>query len=43
VAGDHGFVTAFERTLWIEAGTLVVVAALIFLLPRRAREQAHTG
>jgi EmrB/QacA subfamily drug resistance transporter len=43
VAGDRGFVTAFERTLWIEAGTLVVVAALIFLLPRRAREGAHAG
>jgi EmrB/QacA subfamily drug resistance transporter len=38
VAGRHGFVTAFERTLWIEAGTIVVVAALVFLLPKRARE-----
>jgi EmrB/QacA subfamily drug resistance transporter len=37
VAHDHGFVSAFERTLWIEAGTLVVVAGLVFLLPKRAR------
>jgi EmrB/QacA subfamily drug resistance transporter len=38
VAGHHGFVVALERTLWIEAGTLVVVAGLVFLLPHQARE-----
>ena len=38
VAARSGMVGAFERVLWIEAGVLVVVAALVCLLPRRARE-----
>jgi len=37
VAAAHGLVRAFERNLWIEAGTLVVAMALVSLLPRRAR------
>ena len=40
VGGAHGLGVAFERVLWIEAGVLVVVAALICLLPMRAREDA---
>jgi EmrB/QacA subfamily drug resistance transporter len=40
VGGAHGLGVAFERVLVIEAGVLVVVAALIFLLPMRAREDA---
>jgi EmrB/QacA subfamily drug resistance transporter len=36
--GHHGFIAAFERILWIEAGVLGVVAALVFLLPMHARE-----
>jgi EmrB/QacA subfamily drug resistance transporter len=38
VAAGSGIAGAFERVLWIEAGVLVVVAALICLLPMRARE-----
>jgi EmrB/QacA subfamily drug resistance transporter len=38
---SHGLVVAFERTLWVELGTLVVAAALVCLLPMRAREDAH--
>jgi EmrB/QacA subfamily drug resistance transporter len=34
----HGFVGAFERILWIEAGVLAVTAALVLLLPMHARE-----
>jgi EmrB/QacA subfamily drug resistance transporter len=41
VAGKSGLGAAFERVLWIEAGVLVVVAALVALLPMRAREGAH--
>jgi MFS family permease len=40
VGGAHGLGVAFERVLAIEAGVLVVVAALICLLPMRAREDA---
>jgi EmrB/QacA subfamily drug resistance transporter len=35
----HGLVPAFERTLWIEAGTLVAVMALVALLPMRGRTE----
>jgi EmrB/QacA subfamily drug resistance transporter len=38
VASHHGFVTALERTLWVEAGTLIATMGLVFLLPMRARE-----
>jgi hypothetical protein len=38
-AARHGFVAAFERTLWVEAGVLLATAALVFLLPMRAREE----
>jgi len=31
-------VAAFETNLWIECGLLVALTALVFLLPRRARE-----
>jgi hypothetical protein len=37
-ASHHGFLVVFERTLWVEAGVLVATAALVFLLPMRARE-----
>jgi EmrB/QacA subfamily drug resistance transporter len=40
VAASSGMSAAFERVLWIEAGVLVVVAALVCLLPMRAREGA---
>ena len=39
-AAAHGFLVAFERTLWVESGVLVATAALVFLLPMRAREEA---
>ncbi|MEO8690065.1 MAG: hypothetical protein ABI611_17845 [Solirubrobacteraceae bacterium] len=38
-AARHGFVAAFERSLWVETGILVATAALVFLLPMRAREE----
>ena len=38
-AASHGFLVAFERTLWVESGVLVATAALVFLLPMRAREE----
>jgi hypothetical protein len=38
-AAAHGFLVAFERTLWVESGVLVAAAALVFLLPMRAREE----
>jgi EmrB/QacA subfamily drug resistance transporter len=38
-AAAHGFLVAFERTLWVESGVLVATAALVFLLPMRAREE----
>jgi EmrB/QacA subfamily drug resistance transporter len=40
VGAAHGLGVAFERVLAIEAGVLVVTAALICLLPMRAREDA---
>jgi EmrB/QacA subfamily drug resistance transporter len=40
VAAGSGMVAAFEHVLWIEAGVLAVVAALVCLLPMRAREVA---
>ena len=39
-AASHGFLVAFERTLWVESAVLVATAALVFLLPMRAREEA---
>jgi EmrB/QacA subfamily drug resistance transporter len=39
-AAHHGFVAAFERSLWVETGILVATAALVFLLPMHAREEA---
>ena len=41
VAGDAGIRRAFEAALWIDAALLVVTAALVLLLPRRAREGVH--
>jgi EmrB/QacA subfamily drug resistance transporter len=41
VAASSGLVDAFHATLWIEAGVLVVTAALVALLPLRARESTH--
>jgi EmrB/QacA subfamily drug resistance transporter len=38
VAETSGMAEAFQRILWVEAGTLLVVAALVCLLPLRARE-----
>jgi MFS family permease len=38
VASASGLVGAFHETLWIEAGVLVVTAALVCLLPLRVRE-----
>jgi len=40
VAAAGGFTGAFERTLWIEAGAIAATAALVCLLPRRAREHS---
>jgi MFS family permease len=40
VAAGSGMAGAFEQVLWIEAGVLVAVAALVCLLPMRAREDA---
>jgi MFS family permease len=37
----HGFVTAIERMLLVEAGVLAAAAALVFVLPMRAREGEH--
>jgi EmrB/QacA subfamily drug resistance transporter len=37
-AAASGMAAAFERVLWIEAGVLLVVAALVCVLPMRARE-----
>jgi predicted MFS family arabinose efflux permease len=41
VAQRGGLVSAFHRTLWIELGVLTVTAALVALLPSRAREGGH--
>jgi len=41
VAASSGLVRAFHHTLWIEAGVLVVTAALVCLLPQRARPGTH--
>jgi MFS family permease len=40
VLASDGARRALETTLWIDAGLLLVTAALVFLLPRRAREDA---
>jgi hypothetical protein len=40
-AASGGLVDAFHRTLWVEAGVLVATAALVCLLPKRARPLAH--
>jgi MFS transporter len=42
-AASGGIAEAFERVLWVEAGVLVVVAALVCLLPMRAREGVVHG
>ena len=34
-------VDAFQTTLWIQVGVLLVAGALVCLLPKRARENAH--
>ena len=39
VVADHGFATALQRTLWIDAGVMVCVLLVSPLLPRRAREE----
>jgi EmrB/QacA subfamily drug resistance transporter len=41
VAETSGLRDAFHRTLWIEAGVLLVTAGLVALLPRRARERGQ--
>ena len=39
-AQAHGFASSpSTRTLWIECGVLVATAALVFLLPMRARKK----
>ncbi len=38
VLGDHGFVVALQRTLWLDVGLMVLVLALTPMLPRKARE-----
>jgi EmrB/QacA subfamily drug resistance transporter len=40
VLASHGMQDAFEIALWIGAGLIVVTAALVCLLPMRAREGA---
>jgi EmrB/QacA subfamily drug resistance transporter len=40
VAASDGIRSALETALWIDAGLLAVTAALVCLLPRRAREDA---
>lgn len=40
VVASRGIQRAFETALWIDAALLLVTAALVFLLPRRAREDA---
>jgi hypothetical protein len=40
VAASDGAGPAMEGALWIDAGLLVVTAALVCLLPRRARKDA---
>jgi EmrB/QacA subfamily drug resistance transporter len=41
--GHTGFHAAFNRTLWVEIGSLVVMVALSGLLPRYAREPQESG
>jgi hypothetical protein len=41
VAASSGMIRAFHTTLWIEAGVLLVTAALVALLPMRARDGEH--
>jgi MFS family permease len=43
VLGSDGIRAAMETALWIDAGLLLVTAALVFLLPMRAREDAAHG
>ena len=43
VLASDGVQRAFETALWIDAGLLLVTAALVFLLPMRAREDAAHG
>jgi membrane protein implicated in regulation of membrane protease activity len=40
-AASSGLTSAFRGSLWIQAGVLVVTAALVALLPKRAREPSH--
>jgi EmrB/QacA subfamily drug resistance transporter len=41
--GHVGFHTAFNRTLWVEVGSLAVMVVLSGLLPRHAREPQAEG
>jgi EmrB/QacA subfamily drug resistance transporter len=41
VMASDGIQHAFELALWIDAGLIAVTAALVCLLPKRAREDAH--
>ena len=43
VLASDGVQRALETALWIDAGLLLVTAALVFLLPRHAREDAAHG
>ena len=41
LVSSRGFVIAIERMLLLEVGILLVAAALVFLLPKHARESEH--
>ena len=43
VLASDGVQRALETALWIDAGLLLVTAALVFLLPRHAREDDAHG
>jgi EmrB/QacA subfamily drug resistance transporter len=43
VLASAGIRRAFETALWIDAGLVLLTAALVFLLPMRAREDAAQG
>ena len=43
VLASDGIQRAFEIALWIDAGLLAITAALVFLLPLRAREEAQAA
>ena len=43
VLASDGIQRAFEIALWIDAGLLLATAALVFLLPMRAREEVPAG